>query len=254
MKVEVETEDRVYSYETLQMIKNRFYIIGKEVKNKTLLDIGCGSGLGVDYLFGQGLREYTGIDLSVSNLKKAKKNITNKNITLQNIDFLKMKERKYDVIIAMQVLQYITIKPFLTKMKNMLNTKGTLIVSIPNFDRKDGFVKSKLSKAYYSYKELSSEFSKLGKTKVYGVFKVSVNKSVDKKITLKNKISKVLYPFSLFKKLINFYRVYVLKKGHYLEKMKTSDIWNYGLDKIYLDEINENNYMDYKIYYVIVKR
>jgi predicted TPR repeat methyltransferase len=160
------------------MIAKRYETIGKLSTNKKLLDVGCGAGLGLEYL-SLIVKKVNGIDYEKSNIKIAKeinKNI--KNIHLEQMDAHKtrFKNNYFEVLSAMQVVQYLNIELFFKEVKRILCKKGVLVFSIPNIERKDGFKKSKYSVKYHTTKEYLEMLKKNGfEAKAYGIFPIQGN-------------------------------------------------------------------------------
>jgi len=106
-----------------------------QVQNKTILDIGCGSGR-VSFLLAKEGAEVIGIDYSNQMIELAKKNrrqlSQNNSIEFKCCDFMHdfPHDRKYDISIALGVFDYIQDPiPFLDKVKKI--TKSKIIASYP---------------------------------------------------------------------------------------------------------------------------
>lgn len=173
MSCEAELPGRKLNKEELQMIYCRYYTISQFVKDKQVLDVGCGAGIGLGYLVRKGAKHVVGGDYSKDNLRIAKQHYTdNDKITLiymdaHNIPFW---DNYFDVLSAMQVLQYLDANKFVTECYRVLKPGGALILSIPNKDRKNGFTPSALGKNYYSAPELFALLAHNFDTKLFGVF------------------------------------------------------------------------------------
>ena len=104
----------------------------KYIKNKTVLDYGCGGGYGTEFLSRYTTKSVTGFDIDSNTIKgnstffKAKKlNFT------PDIKSLK----KYDVITCFQVIEHVKTKEhskFITNLYKLLNPNGILIIATPN--------------------------------------------------------------------------------------------------------------------------
>ena len=95
-------------------------IINMEDKNKTFLDIGCGTGFSTSSNPGS-----LGIDTSFPMINEAKRLFPNKNFTYANIDFWNTKN-KFDIVTAMFVFHEIpqdSRKNIIKKMKNIAKEK-----------------------------------------------------------------------------------------------------------------------------------
>lgn len=107
-----------------------------DIKNKTIIDIGCGSGRLCYLLAKDGATKVVGVDYSQQMIEIAKDFVMKKGlqdkIEFKCVDFLSKFETeiKFDVSIALGVFDYLkNPKEFLLKMKSITN--GKIIVSYP---------------------------------------------------------------------------------------------------------------------------
>ena len=107
-----------------------------DIKNKTIIDIGCGSGRLCYLLAKDGATKVVGVDYSQQMIEIAKDFVIKKGlqdkIEFKCVDFLSKFETKikFDVSIALGVFDYLkNPKEFLLKMKSITNRK--IIVSYP---------------------------------------------------------------------------------------------------------------------------
>ncbi len=249
MGLEAETTNRAYTREELQIIGKRYYVIKNYSINKTLLDVGCGAGLGLDYLLDHKIKKIYAIDIDKENILESKKNISKKHINkidFECCDLFKSKnKKKYDVISAMQVLQYIPLNKFINFAKKNLNSNGTIIVEVPNAFRKDGFKKSELGIYYYNPIELKKKYTNL---EIYGVFLIKKETTLTK---FKNFARKIVKNLNLSNKTLNILRTKILNKEILKDKLSRSFFKKYEISKIKMELLNEKNYKDYKILYLI---
>jgi len=105
------------------------------VDGKKVLDIGCGSGYGVD-LIASKASEVIGVDISKEAMNYARQHYKRKNITFCvgdaiHLDFLK--DRKFDVIICFEVIEHVAnYFQCLKEIRRLLKHDGILIISTPN--------------------------------------------------------------------------------------------------------------------------
>lgn len=142
------------SSEQLQMICCRYYTAVQYVKEKQVLEVGCGAGLGLGYL-GIRARKVIGGDYSEDNLRYARQHYGERaELLLLNAQKLPFKDSSFDVVVAMEVIQYLTrLDDFFKECYRILRKKGVLLLCLPNQDV-PGFHKSPLSHRYYSAPEL----------------------------------------------------------------------------------------------------
>ncbi|WP_339652737.1 class I SAM-dependent methyltransferase [uncultured Maribacter sp.] len=101
-------------------------------KGKSILDIGCGTGEFLALTKNQNWTSF-GIEPNENARRKAK---------LKNIDvtanFEELNQQKFNVITLWHVLEHLPDLPNqIKKITNLLETKGTLIIAVPNFKSYD---------------------------------------------------------------------------------------------------------------------
>lgn len=103
------------------------------VKEKKILDLGCGYGENDNYCRDLGAKEILGIDISEHMIKIAEKNNADENIKYKVMameDISKIKE-KFDIVISSLAFHYVKDYEKLIKdIYNLLNDNGILIFSI----------------------------------------------------------------------------------------------------------------------------
>lgn len=103
------------------------------VKEKKILDLGCGYGENDKYCRDLGAKEILGIDISEHMIKIAEKNNADENIKYKVMameDISKIKE-KFDIVISSLAFHYVKDYEKLIKdIYNLLNDNGILIFSI----------------------------------------------------------------------------------------------------------------------------
>ena len=107
----------------------------KYVKNKRVLDFGCGAGYGSQVLAREAA-SVVAVDISPEAIEYAIKTYPNNNLEFKELtEFISMDE-KFDVITSFQVIEHVTkVNDYITKLKNKLKPGGLLIISTP--DRSD---------------------------------------------------------------------------------------------------------------------
>ena len=122
----------------LNTIQERnLYVIKKikELKIKSLIDVGCGSG-DLSFEASKILRKSLGIDFSENMIRLAKKKFKKKNLQYENISIFNYKPNKnFDCISANGFIEYLSlsdIKKFFNMANNMLNSKGYIIFGTRN--------------------------------------------------------------------------------------------------------------------------
>jgi len=137
IEIENTGERIILEKETPLMIARHFcsYRFVKEyVRNKQLLDIGCGEGYGTYYL-ASFAKEIVGIDYDKAIIDYAKKKYQRDNLTFYATDVKDLAnfDNRFDVICSFQTIEHIrNVKLFLENIKNILSDNGIFICSTPN--------------------------------------------------------------------------------------------------------------------------
>lgn len=80
----------------------------RDFKDKTILDIGCGFGW-LEYRLKDKVKKIIGVDINKDHIKKAKKEIISKNVTLLVGSALRLpiKSNSIDVVVASEVIEHL---------------------------------------------------------------------------------------------------------------------------------------------------
>lgn len=100
-------------------------ILSKISKNKTLLEIGCGSALLLNNLKKMGVKKYIGIDISSEAIKKAEikaKKINGIEFQFINADVSKIKSINVDIFFSIGFLDWISIEE-IKEMNSKISSK-----------------------------------------------------------------------------------------------------------------------------------
>ena len=124
-------ENKGYTANDLIEIPQLFQLIG-DVKNKTVLDLGCGAGGGAKKLIELGAKKVLGIDISTKMIEKAKKETNSLNINYQvmSMNEIDKIDEKFDLVVSSLAIHYIEDYDGLCKkVYNLLNEGGEFIFS-----------------------------------------------------------------------------------------------------------------------------
>ena len=107
-------------------------------RNKTVLDVGCGTGNFANQVAKNGAKKVLGIDYAEEAIKIAKKAHTHPNLEFRKMDVKNIKE-KFDIIVSIGTLEHMD-NPYqiLKKFKNQLNNNGKIIITSPNWSNPRG--------------------------------------------------------------------------------------------------------------------
>lgn len=81
-----------------------------QFSGKTVLEIGCGPGGNLDFLYSRGCRQLTGVDVSQKMVSLAKKALQDKPVDVRKTDGINLPfaDKKFDLVFTSTVLQHIT--------------------------------------------------------------------------------------------------------------------------------------------------
>lgn len=103
------------------------------LKEKTVLDIGCGFGWHCKYAVEQGAKKVVGIDISKNMIEKAKQINADEKIEymISSIEDYAYPKNTFDVVISSLALHYIaSFEEVCNQVKNTLKEHGTFIFSV----------------------------------------------------------------------------------------------------------------------------
>jgi O-antigen biosynthesis protein len=105
------------------------------IKNKVILDAGCGAGYGTVYFADNGAKSVTGIDISRDAIQFTQQNLKRDNLKFQLMDLEKingLKDHSYDVIFSSNALEHVNnVQAFFASAWELLKYDGILIIAIP---------------------------------------------------------------------------------------------------------------------------
>lgn len=114
----------------------RYKSVAGLIKNKTVLDIACGTGYGTQMLADVAKKVY-GIDVSKEAVEYANKNYPHKNVIYKQGDARKipLDDKSVDVVVSLETIEHIPEpEEFVKEVKRILKKGGLFIVSTPNDD------------------------------------------------------------------------------------------------------------------------
>ena len=120
--------DKISSHFSLNLDKNFSF------SNLTLLDIGCGGGLLCEPFARLGA-QVTGIDASKNNIEVAKVHAQKTNLQIKYLNKLpeEIKNKKFDVILCMEVIEHVNnVNFFIESCSKLLNKNGIIFFATIN--------------------------------------------------------------------------------------------------------------------------
>lgn len=109
-------------------------------EGKTVLDVGCGTGLLVSEVARRGAKQIVGLDFSEEAIRCAKERNLGPNVTFACADF-NQHEGRYDVVTSLGTLEHMD-DPLaaLKRMKHLLEDDGVIILTSPNWVNPRGYI------------------------------------------------------------------------------------------------------------------
>lgn len=164
--------------EQIERLYHRYRFARDFAVGKRVLEVACGSGLGLAYL-AECASEVIGGDIDERNLAHALKNIEGKkNVRVFKFDAhnLPFQNESFELVLLYEAIYYLEQPDiFLREAKRVLAKDGCLVICMVNKDWKD-FHPSKYSTKYFSVPELKLLIDKyLSDVKLYGAFEVKEN-------------------------------------------------------------------------------
>jgi ubiquinone/menaquinone biosynthesis C-methylase UbiE len=104
-----------------------------DVRNKKVMDLGCGDGGFGSDLLQLGVIHYTGVDGSTNMIKYAQENLMSDkaDFILSNLEDLQTDDNEYDLILSRMVLHYIAeLDPLMQKVYTALKPGGKFVFSV----------------------------------------------------------------------------------------------------------------------------
>ena len=157
------------------------YRMGAELgRGGAVLEVGCGSGMGLPYLQAQS-RMVVGGDYTMALLKEAQKHLPNAPLVQMDAQHLPFRDRSFDAVLLLEMIYYVADQEAaFAECRRVLKPGGKLMVCMPNRDRPD-FNPSPYSTRYPNLTEIATLFSGAGfEARVYGAFPVEAASSRDR--------------------------------------------------------------------------
>ena len=130
LKEKPETELNARLKESIKLVSDR------DIKNKNVLDIGCGYGWFELNALSKGVKSITGMEISKEDLSTIKNNIKDKRLILKvgsAID-LPFKDKSFDTVVCWEVIEHIpkdTENKMFSEVYRVLKTGGNFYLSTP---------------------------------------------------------------------------------------------------------------------------
>lgn len=168
------------SPEQLAMQYFRYRMAADLSANRDVLEIGCGSGMGLPYL-GERARMAVGGDYTMGLLREARARMPKTGLARMDAQHLPFRDRSLDVVLMLEMLYYVADQDVaVAECRRVLKPGGALMVCVPNPDRPD-FNPSPFSTRYPDAAALAALLGRNGfEPRVYGGFAVEAVSSRDR--------------------------------------------------------------------------
>jgi SAM-dependent methyltransferase len=168
------------SREQLAMQYCRYRMAGDLAAGKEVLEVGCGSGMGLAYLAAKS-RRAVGVEFTPSLLAEARRRLPEVEISQADAQQLPFEDRTFDVVLMLEMIYYVPHpEQALAECRRILRPGGALMVCSPNPERLD-FNPSPLSVRYFTARELAEMIGRHGfEATLYGGFPPEADSSRDK--------------------------------------------------------------------------
>lgn len=163
--------------------------ISSIAKNKSVIDVGSGSGEG-DYLLSQVAKKVVGVDKDKAATKEAATKFGNKKLNFINSEFSDLSLiDQFDIVISLQVIEHMDdVNSFLRILQRFSKNSGKVIISTPN-RLTQGYNENPYHITEYTKAELEKLLKKYFKSvKILGLFgdaKVTQYENIRKRKILK---------------------------------------------------------------------
>ncbi len=214
----------------------------KYIKDKNVLDDGCGSGYGSYHLKSKGAKRVTGIDISEEAIEYAGKNYKNENLNFVQMDVTKLNfdDNTFDILTSFQVIEHIKdVNKYLAEIKRVLKNGGIALITTPNKQTSSpNTIKPEnpfhVKEYYYDdFKNLLANY--FGKVQIFGV-----NQS-EKAEKIESSIKK---PLKFLKKLHISFFVQLLPKK--IKNLIVNTFYkDIGVSDFKVAEIDTNHTLDF---------
>ena len=173
---------------------HRYRTAAQFCAGKDVLEVACGSGLGLGYL-ARTARRVVGADYTEANLRLAHEHY-GKRIDLLRLDahFLPFASASFDALILFEAVYYLaSVKQFFSEARRVLRKHGLMVLCTVNKQWSD-FNPSQFSVRYFSARELAAVLWANGfRTELFGAFPVNGGGMRDRATSLLKRAATTLH-------------------------------------------------------------
>jgi SAM-dependent methyltransferase len=168
------------SPEQLTMQYFRYRMAAELGQGGAVLEIGCGSGMGLPYLAAHS-QMVVGGDYTMALLREARKQLPDATLVQMDAQNLPFRDAVFDTVLMLEMIYYVRDQArAFAECRRVLKPGGNLMVCLPNRDRPD-FNPSPFSTRYPNLGALRALFVEAGfRPRLYGNFVVEAASSRDR--------------------------------------------------------------------------
>jgi SAM-dependent methyltransferase len=166
--------------EQLAMQYFRYRMAADLGRGGIVLEVGCGSGMGLPYLRAHA-RMVVGGDYTMPLLQEARRHLPDARLVRMDARRLPFRDQTFDAVLMLEMIYYIADQEAaFAECRRVLKPGGKLMVCLPNRNRPD-FNPSPYSTRYPNLGEIANLFSRAGfDVRAYGGFAVEAASSRDR--------------------------------------------------------------------------
>ncbi|GGK38204.1 MULTISPECIES: class I SAM-dependent methyltransferase [Flavobacteriaceae] len=130
--------DKLYQIVKRYALNKKLELINSfKTSEKTLLDIGCGTGDFLAICKNNGWK-VEGVEPNKNARKLAESKVNKNDVAAIFTNINELESEKFDVITLWHVLEHVpNLETYISKLKSLLKPKGVLVVAVPNFKSYD---------------------------------------------------------------------------------------------------------------------
>lgn len=130
--------DKLYQIVKRYALNKKLELINSfKTSEKTLLDIGCGTGDFLAICKNNGWK-VEGVEPNKNARKLAESKVNKNDVAAIFTNINELESKKFDVITLWHVLEHVpNLETYISKLKSLLKPKGVLVVAVPNFKSYD---------------------------------------------------------------------------------------------------------------------
>lgn len=165
------------SPEQLAMQYFRYRMAAELVPGGAVLEVGCGSGMGLPYLQAHS-KLVVGGDYTMALLMEARRHLPDANLVRLDAQRIPFGDHSFDAVLMLEMIYYVVDQEAaFAECRRVLKPGGKLMVCMPNRERPD-FNPSPFSTRYPDLREIATLLTKAGfEARVYGGFVVEAASS-----------------------------------------------------------------------------